>query len=105
SQQVFENPLAALYNRGAIRIRRHGENAALREQATAAGISQFDAAELRSVNAGNAVELSKPLVHIRVLRVQELGDGPVLAQDRVEEQLGFLLERAAQAVVEFRILI
>ena len=58
------------------------------------GIGQFDAAELRAVDAGHAVKLGKALIEKREFRVQQFGYRAVLAHDGVEEQLRFLFESA-----------
>ena len=48
----------------------------------------------------HAVVLRQPLVEVRVLRVEELEDAPVLADDVLEEQHRLVAHREAQVVVE-----
>ena len=44
--------------------------------------------------------LGKPLVHERVVCRQQIENAAILADDALEEQLDFTLERVAQVVVE-----
>ena len=61
---------------------------------------QRHAAELRTVDVGNAVVLRQPLVDERVVGGQQVEDAAILLDDAGEEQLDLALERAAQVVVE-----
>ena len=69
AQQVLEHPLAAQHDRGAVGIRRHGQDAALPEQAAAVRIGQRHAAELRAVDARDTVVLRQALVDERIVGV------------------------------------
>ena len=51
---------------------------------------------------GDAVELRQPLIQERVVRVEEVENGAVLAQDVLEEQFRLLLHRHARVVGELR---
>src|SRR5262249_31343455 len=58
------------------------------------------AAELRAVDATNAVVLGQPLIKESVVRVQQLEYAAVLAQDAFEKQFGLAPERLPQALVK-----
>ena len=59
-----------------------------------------DAAELVAVNALDPVVLGQALIDEGVIRVQQIDDAAILAQLAFDQQLGFLLERLAQVLVE-----
>ena len=101
AQQVLENPLAALHHRGPVGVRRHRQDAALPQQPAAVGIGQRHPAELRAVDIRDAVVLGQALIEEGVVGVQQFQHAAVFAQDALEEQLGLLPERLAQALVEF----
>ena len=72
-------------------------------QQAAPGVGRHrHAAEIRTVDVGDAVVLRQPLVHERVVRVEQIQHRAVLAQHALEQQLRFPLERLAQVVVEVR---
>ena len=105
AEQVLQDPLAALHGRRAIRVGGDEQHAALAEQ-TAAGIAwNRDAPEVGAVDVGDAVVPGQTLVHERVVRIQKVQDGAVLAQDAFEQHLRFALKSLAQVVVEIRKLV
>ena len=61
-----------------------------------------DAAEVTAVDVRNAVVLRQPFVDERVVGAQQIQHAAILAEDAVEEQLGFLPERLTEIVVEVR---
>ncbi len=65
-------------------------------------VGHRDAAELVAVDALHPVMLGQALVDERVVRCQQIGDAAVLAQRASDQELGFLLERQAQIIVEVR---
>ena len=82
-QQVLEDPLAAQHGRGPRRVGRH------REDAAPASAPRLAACRCRStrrnsgpVTPGDAVVAREPFVQERVLRVEEVEDAAVLADDR-----------------------
>ena len=86
-EQVVENPLAAQHRRGARRVRRHRQHAALREHARRA------ACRVRStrrnsgpLTSGDAVMPRQPLVEIRVLAVDEVEDAAIVADRRARRR-------------------
>ena len=81
-QQVLEHPLAAQHRRGARRVRRHGEHAGLHQHAFARRVVQIDSPELRTSDTRHAVVAREPFVDERVLRVEEVEDAAVFANDR-----------------------
>ncbi len=92
AEQVLQDPLAAMHRRRAIRVRRDQQQAALPEQ-TATGIARNrHAPEVRAVDVRDAVVLRQPLVHERVVRIEQIQHRSVLAQDALEEHLRFPLE-------------
>src|SRR5581483_11916043 len=100
AEESLENPLAALHDRGAVGVRRDGEDAALSEDAAAVRVVERDAAVLRAVDVRHAVVLGEALVEEAVVGVEQVEDAAVFAQDAGEEELGLLAEGLAQAVVE-----
>ena len=99
-QQVLEDPLAAKHRRGPRRVGRHREHARLHQHAFARRVAQIDSPELGAHDARQPVVAGEPLVDERVLRVQELQDAAVLANDRREEEIRFLPHRLAEVVLE-----
>ena len=99
-EQVVEHPPATQHRRGARRIGRNGQDARLREHAATLAIGEFHAAEGGAGHAVDSVVLREPLVQVRVLRVEELEDAAVLADDVLEEQHRLVAHREAQVVVE-----
>ena len=59
-----------------------------------------DAPELAAVDVRDAVVLRQPLVDERVVRVQQIDDAAIFADDAVEEQLDFAPHRLPQRIVE-----
>src|SRR5262249_46231043 len=103
AEQVFKNPFAPLHYRRAVGIRGYGQDAALSQQSSPIGavrIAQRDAAELRAVDATNAVMFGQPLIQESVVRVQQIEDGAVLAQDAFEEEFGLAPESLPQSLVK-----
>ena len=100
SEQIRENPFAALHRRRAIRIRGHSKNAALAEQTATVFGRQRDAAELASVDVRNAVVPRQTFIDEGVVGVQQVHHAAVFAHDALEEELRFLAHRLAQVVVE-----
>ena len=70
------------------------------EQTSACIAWHRHAAEVRTVNVRDAVVPGEPLVHERVVRIQEVEHRSILAHDALEEHLRFALETLAQVVVE-----
>ena len=101
AEQHLQHPLAALHRRGAIGHRREQQDAALRQQA-AARLRQRHAAEAGAGDVGNAVVPREPLVDERVVGGDQIEHAAVLADDAVEEELGFLDERLGQRAVPVR---
>ena len=64
------------------------------------GSRQSNAAELRAVDATNAVVLGQPLIQKSVVRVQQFEHAAVLAQDALEKQFGLAPESLPQALVK-----
>src|SRR5262245_19399531 len=100
AEQVFKNPFAPLDYRRAVRVRGYGQDAALPQQPAAVRIAQRDAAELRAVDAANAVMFGQSLIQESVVRVQQIEGAAVLAQDALEEELSFATEGLSQSLVE-----
>ena len=100
AEQVLENPLAALHDRGAVRIRRDGQNAALAQQTATIRVGQRHAAELRPIDLWNAVVLGEAFVDERVVGRQQIEQAAILADDARDEQFGLLHERRSQRFVE-----
>ena len=67
SEERFENPLAALHDRGPVGVRGHRQDAALSQEAAAARIVEGHLAELGAVDVRDAVVLGEPLVEERVI--------------------------------------
>ena len=101
-EQVVEYPLAAHHRRGPGRVRRHRQDAALREDAAARRAGQIDAAEGRTGDAGDAVVPRQALVEEGIAAVDEIEDAAVFTDDRVEEHLGLAPHRQAEVVLEIR---
>jgi len=100
SQQVLEHPLAAKNDRRAIGIRRHGQDAALAEQAAPVRIAQRHAAELRSIDTRDAVVLCEALVDERMVGRQQVEQTAIFADDAADEELRFFHEGRAKRLVE-----
>ncbi len=76
--------LPRIHRRGAVGIRRNGQNTALPQQAAAMRILvQVHAAEACAVDVGNSVVLGQPLVEVGVLRAQQVEHAAVLPEDVV----------------------
>ena len=99
-QEGAEHILAAVNRRGSGGDGSHCEDASLPQQPAAIGIGELHAAELRAVNALDAVMPGEPLVDEGVVRVQELKSAAVFAQNVAEEHLGLGAESLADVVVE-----
>src|SRR5665213_2879311 len=61
-----------------------------------------DFAEAAAFHMRDAVVLGEPFVEERVVGAQQVERAPVLADDALEEELGFRTERLPQRVVEVR---
>src|SRR5579863_8596042 len=81
-------------------MRRHRENTALAQQPAALFAGESHAAEAATVDAGDAVMPRQTLVEERVIRREQFHRGAILAQDALEEHLGFALHGLAEVVVE-----
>ena len=93
AEEIVENPLAANDRRGPGRVRRHGQDAGVAEQAAAALVGHRDPTEPIPDHIRNLVVPRQPAVDERVVGRQQLEDRPVFAHDAHEEQLGFALHR------------
>ena len=114
AEDLLEHPLAALHRRGPRRVRGHGQHAGLRQQPPRSSGWQSHAHELSPVNAvgpgfcrllapstvavgvDDAVVPGQPLVQEGEVGVDQVEDAAVLADDRLEEQLGLLEHRRPQ---------
>ena len=93
--------MAALHRRGAIRGRRHEQDAALSEDAASRIVlGERHTAEETAFDVGNPVMPREPLVHECVIRIEQIDDAAVLAQDALEEQLHLALEAMPEIAVE-----
>ena len=72
------------------------------QQSAAEIVLDGDAAELAAVDSGDSVVPGQPFVEERVVGRQKIQHGAVFGQDALEEQLGFVLERLPEVVVEIR---
>src|SRR5262247_1189529 len=93
AENVFQDPLSAEDRRRAIRIRSHGQDAALAKQTHSGLIRQRDTTEAASVNVRNPIMPRQPLIHERVIGIDEIEDAAVFAHDAVEKQFGLAPER------------
>jgi len=59
--------------------------------------------ETGSADTGHAIERGQPVVQETVVGIHQIGDGPVLAHHRAQEQLGLGGEGFAQRGIELRI--
>ena len=100
AEQVLENPLAAQCRRRAVGVRGGQQDAALAQQPAARLAGQRHAAELRAVDARQAVVLGQPLVHEGVVGGHQVEHVAIFAHDAAEEELGLAAEGVAQIVVE-----
>ena len=88
-EQVLQDPFAAKDGRSARGIRRDRQDAGLCENAAAMRIGrEIDAAELAALDVRNAVEGGQALIQERVIGVDEIEDGAVVANDGLKEELG-----------------
>ena len=102
AEDVPHDPLAAGHRRGPFGLRGGDQKRALAQQ-PAAQIqvgAERDAAELASVDVRDPVVPGQPLVDEGVVRVEQIGNASVLADDAVEQQLDFAPHGLAQRVVE-----
>ncbi len=105
SKNIIEQPFPAQHRRRPVGIRSGHQNRALRQQPSALiVIRQRDAPELAAVNSGNAVLASQPLIHERVVGVQQIVHAAVFLNRARHEHLRLGHERVQQAVVVGRIL-
>src|SRR5204862_8099334 len=74
--------------------------AALAEDAAAALVGQLHAQERLANDVRNAIDLGDSLVDKRVVGGKQIEHVPIVADDAVEEQLGFTLVRLSELVVE-----
>ena len=100
AQQVLEHPLATLNDRRSVGIGRQRQDAAVSQQASAVGVADRNAPQLRSIDVLHAVVLGQPLIEIGVVGRQHLENAAVLAHDARKEQPGFVAERLSQLLVE-----
>jgi hypothetical protein len=103
AKQILQNPFAP-HHRGRPRGGgRHRQHAAVPEQSAAwvRGI-ECDLPEMAAANVRDAVVPGEALVDERVVRVEQLNERAVLANDRVEQQLGLAAQRSPQVGVEAR---
>ncbi len=80
-QKIF----AAQHNRRPRGVAGYRQHTGLREDPAALSGGQFHAPELRPGHAGNAVVFGQQFIQERVLAIDEVADGPVLAHHRFEE--------------------
>ena len=102
TEQVLHDPLAAVDRRRAGCQRRHRQHAAVAEDAGArllAGVQRHPP-EPVAAHAGDAVVARQALVHIRVVRREQVEHAAVFLQDAPHEQLGLPLEGPPQVLVE-----
>ena len=93
-EQILQHPLAAQHRRRPGRVGGERQDASLAQQSAArAAGGKRDAPEIAALHVGNAVVLGQPLIDERVVGRQQFEHAAILAQDAVEEQLGFPLER------------
>src|SRR5581483_1504612 len=102
AQQILQNPFPALHHRSPVGVGGDRQDAALAQQSSPVRVGKLDAAELRPVHVRYAVVFRKALVDVRIVSPEQIEHAPVLAQDAGKKQLGFLLEGASKALVEFR---
>ena len=100
-QDVFQDPLAAFHDRGAVVVGRHRQYAGLAQQAAATQLRvEVHPAHRRAVHARYAVVLGQPLVDERIVGVEEGQDAAVLAEHRHDEHVGLVQHRLAEPLVE-----
>ena len=98
---IFQNPLAANYWRRSVGVRRHSENASLAKQpSTFAVLIQRNSPEPAAVDIGDSIMLGEAFIQISVVRLQQIENIPIFAQDAFEEELRFLPEGLPQVIVE-----
>ena len=100
AEQVLEDPLAAHHRRRAVRVGGDEQQAAVAEQTAARIVGHRHAAEVGTVDVRDPVVPGQPLVHERVVRIEEIEHRSILAHDALEEHLGLALEGLTQVVVE-----
>ena len=96
AQNVVEDVLSADDDRGTRGVAGDGEHAGVAEDAAALGGGELDAAEVRPLDACDAVMFGQALIEEGVAGVEELAERAILAQDGVEEEAGLLLHGVAQ---------
>src|SRR5437867_994035 len=80
AEDIAQNPFAAKHGRGAIRIRRYGQNASLAKQAAPNAVfTERHAPEIAAVHVRNSVVLGEPLVQKRIICAQQVEYTAVLA--------------------------
>ena len=99
-EQVLEHPLAAGHRRRPVRVGGEGQDARLPQDARPPVVGPRHPPEVVPVNVGNPVVLGEALVHEGVVGRHQLGQRPVVAHLRLEEELGLPLHRGAQVLVE-----
>ena len=102
AEQHLQHPLATLHRRRPVRDRGEQKNAPLGQEA-AARLGQQRASELRAGDVGQPVMPREPLVHEGVVGGDEVKDAAILADDAVEEELGFADERFGERAVPVRV--
>jgi hypothetical protein len=95
-KDVFENPFAAFYGRGAGGIGSDGEDAALCKETTTLPLFEGDFLKIFSGDAIDAVVLREAFVHETEIRVEEFKDAAVLLHDVGDEEFGFSAHGVAQ---------
>jgi hypothetical protein len=79
-----------------------GGHARLAEQPEPVFVGERNPAEVRSVDAGNAIVVRQLLVQVRHVRGEQVDDAAVLSQLGIEEQLDLSHECDPEVVVEPR---
>src|SRR5262245_55198351 len=77
SEQVLQNPFASLDYRRSVRVRGYGQNATLPKQPSPHGsvlLGKRYSAELRAVDARDAVMFGQPLVEESIVGVKQVED-------------------------------
>src|SRR5205807_4469062 len=100
TEQFLQHPAPAEYGTSAVRVRGHGQDARLAQDAAAHRVLDGDAAHFLALDAVDLVELRQAFVDKGVVGVDDLQDTAVLADDRVEEQDRLLAHGRGQLVVE-----
>ena len=103
AEDVRKEPPSAHRHRRAIGIGGDRQDARLAEEPAAWAIGERDAPEMAAVHIANPVMRGEPLVQKRIVGRQQLHDAAVVVHLAADKQLGLLLHRVAQVLVEFRV--